>query len=315
MKIHSPISLLMETIEHVRTSSRIHSAKLRNNEAITRAVLIDPIVQVLGWDTRNPEMVEFEKYYKNTKLDYALNDCRGEVNVILEAKAFGANLMEDKIVNTILSYGITYRVPNIILTDGIIWKHYKIENFSNLTPAIINLETDPIHLAARYLIDNLDATLFWNEAINVTATNNPVVAEPPQLIVNGKAIEQGDGYINLSDLPLSLTGKKAPRSLRLPNGEIKTISNWRDILVECVRFLLAHTPDINFPLLDKAGKKCILIDYYRMPQKGSIIQEHYRGREVYVYLNYDSNHIVANSQFVLDMAPEKVKAMPCGVLF
>ena len=87
MRIQSPLSNLCDVLDQARTSANQYQSTLRKNEAATRAVLVDPILQALGWDTANTFMVEVEKTLDKTRVDYALFDSNGAVCVIVEAKA------------------------------------------------------------------------------------------------------------------------------------------------------------------------------------------------------------------------------------
>ena len=163
MELISPISCLVTVLEQVKQASMQHKAKLLKNEAITRAVLIDPVLRALGWDTTNPNMIEFEPFYKGTKLDYALNDQHGNVKIIVEAKALGENLSDDKIFTMVLAYGLTYNFPSVFLTNGIIWKHYKLAEINNIKdPVILDLSQGTMVESALYLIQHLDAAHYWN---------------------------------------------------------------------------------------------------------------------------------------------------------
>ena len=51
---------LCNLVETVREKSRKFSEKLSKSEALTRYVLIDPILRCLGWDTENPDLVRPE---------------------------------------------------------------------------------------------------------------------------------------------------------------------------------------------------------------------------------------------------------------
>lgn len=326
MQIKSPIRQLVETLEQVKHSAKQHEGKLRKNEATTRAALIDPVIRALGWDTANPEMVEFERYYRDTKLDYALSDRSGEVRIIVEAKALMENLNDDKIFTKILSYGITYKIPNVFLTDGIIWKHYKLAEFNKLEPVVLDLNKDSLVACAKYLIDTLDAAQYWEE--DGAQPSERIVESIPKRIdpsvpvfasllpeTHVSSALTPETFISLTDLEENLAGKKPPVWFRLPDGTKKPVKSWRDILLESVNFVLNFQPSLPIPLPDKAGKKCKLIDFQKMTQKGMIVKGKYQGREVFIYLNYDSNHIISNAVYVLNFLPVEVCKVTAAVSY
>ena len=67
-------------------------APVNNHETSTRYILIDPILQALGWDISNPAecVVEYEVTrrgnYPATRVDYVLKDSTGEPAIVIEAK-------------------------------------------------------------------------------------------------------------------------------------------------------------------------------------------------------------------------------------
>ena len=60
-------------------------------------------------------MVEFERYYKGTKLDYALNDCNGGVRIIVEAKGLGVNLTMMASLKKLWPMGLLSKFPILSL--------------------------------------------------------------------------------------------------------------------------------------------------------------------------------------------------------
>ena len=63
MRFQSPLSNLCDVLIQIQESANQYKATLSRNEAATRAVLIDPILRALGWNTANTNMVEVEKDY------------------------------------------------------------------------------------------------------------------------------------------------------------------------------------------------------------------------------------------------------------
>ena len=65
------------------------------NEPNTKMNFIEPILNVLNWDTENKDEVDAEFYIKNKRssgsADYALK-INGEVKILLEAKSFDKDL-------------------------------------------------------------------------------------------------------------------------------------------------------------------------------------------------------------------------------
>lgn len=116
LKDHSYISRaeVSAWISRVRSKS---ASKLRNNEAQTRRVLIDPLLRVLGWDIENENEVMSEYQVYGDRADYVMltND---RPCFLVEAKSFDANLSDIKHVVQAVNYGNTLNVPFSVLTDG-----------------------------------------------------------------------------------------------------------------------------------------------------------------------------------------------------
>lgn len=318
MEIQSPIQSLMQVLDRVQLSALTFQSKLEKNEATTRAALIDPVLCALGWDTANPGMVEFEMFYANTKVDYALYDCAGKLQVIVEAKALGANLSDIKTTSTIVSYCLVHGIPNVYLTDGLIWHHYNQFTPGGVTPRSFDLRQIPGVEFAQYMIQYLDAAIFWpqqrgpnilderlissristleSQYSALLAAQAPAPSAPAQ---DTQGLEPDTEWILLEDIHEDLKGKKPPRLLRLPDGSQVAIKKWRDILAASCRFVLVKNPQLSIPLPDRAGKKISIFTYTRPDKEVTIDEVEYNGKKVYIYLNYDSNNCVRNAAYLL----------------
>jgi len=93
MEVKSPIANFVDVLTQVNKTAQTYCGKLQSSEAATRAALIDPILQSLGWDLTNPDMVELERISQQTRIDYALTDNSGNVHTIIEAKSWGRILI------------------------------------------------------------------------------------------------------------------------------------------------------------------------------------------------------------------------------
>lgn len=63
---------LVEVIEVLRRRIADHGPTLSVSETRTRTALIDPLLQVLGWDAPDPSIVIPEYDVNNRRIDYAL---------------------------------------------------------------------------------------------------------------------------------------------------------------------------------------------------------------------------------------------------
>ncbi len=95
------------------------------NETNTRVLLIEPVLDALGWDTRDLESVTREyKVYDGSFLDYALM-IGGKPTLFVEAKALGKNLTDSKWVAQAINYANNEGVTWCALTDGLRYQVYK----------------------------------------------------------------------------------------------------------------------------------------------------------------------------------------------
>lgn len=95
------------------------------NEANTKALVIEPVLAALGWDTGDPDQVVREwRVYNNTSLDYALivDDKPG---LYLEAKAIKKKLDDRQFIAQAVNYANNDGVEWCVLTNGSTWRVYK----------------------------------------------------------------------------------------------------------------------------------------------------------------------------------------------
>lgn len=346
MKITSPLGTVVEVLKQVRQNARAYGPRLSKNEAATRSALVDPVLQALGWDLGNPFSVEFERSFMDTRVDYALSNCQDQVRVIVEAKALGGRLDDRKIMISLVTYAFTYGLQDIFLTDGLIWEHFfDFQPGKVAANRTLDLSKDDLVECAEYLVSRLDAAKYWPAA---DETNQPVSAPSNEkqleeltrslislqtelgeikvkLAESGKPepkikpqepsqpVDQNQIFTSLEHLPPVLTGKKAPKVLRLPDGSLVPVNSWCTVLFSCVRFALNHHPSLPIPLPDKAGKKVCLLSETPPHRNDRFEKVDYNGKSIYVYLNYDSNHCIANAIYILNIVPKEAFKVPAAV--
>ena len=342
MRIRSPLSNLAEVIGEIQRAAQEHEKTLKKNEAATRAVLIDPLLSALGWDTSNTHMVEVERTLTGAKLDYALYDANGTIRIIVEAKALSKDLASKQTLMSVVKYAFGVGIKDVYLTDGIRWHHFTEYKPGELDPKCeIDLAFgDPIVHAA-YFVEHMDAAKFWpyqqsidtlaqqvNELESTVATlatelaklraASASSAQPDAMLGNNKGdlFTKADSpktysFLALADLKDN-TGTR-PVALRLPDGTEFQVKTWKDVLRECCKFALGSNPNIPIPLLDYNGGKVNLLASIQ-PAKGvSYVKQEYNGSPVYIYVNYDANHAVLNAQHVLKQVPKPLLTVPAAV--
>lgn len=91
----------------------------RIGEQNTKATLIEPILEALGWDIRDWDEVhrEYRSKSADSPVDYALKIMRTP-RLFLEAKGLGEDLSDRKWVAQVLGYATMAGVEWCVLTDG-----------------------------------------------------------------------------------------------------------------------------------------------------------------------------------------------------
>ena len=94
------------------------------SEEDTKAKLINPTLNTLGWDTTGDE-VKFEYKHNSTDgpVDYGLT-ISGKLRLIIEAKALDKNLADPKLLQQVLRYAINAGVRWCVLTNGDEYRFY-----------------------------------------------------------------------------------------------------------------------------------------------------------------------------------------------
>src|SRR5436189_1268986 len=87
-------------------------------EQNTKASLIEPILEALGWDIRDPDEVhrEFKPTSQDKPVDYSLTLLR-KPRLLVEAKGLGETLTDRKWTGQILGYAAVAGAEWCILTD------------------------------------------------------------------------------------------------------------------------------------------------------------------------------------------------------
>ncbi len=95
-------------------------------EQNTKAVLIEPIIEALGWDLRDWEQVmrEYRGKPRDNPVDYALLLRRSPL-LFIEAKDLGSDLTDRRWLSQIMGYATVVGVEWCLLTDG---DQYRIYN-------------------------------------------------------------------------------------------------------------------------------------------------------------------------------------------
>ena len=115
---------LILTIEMIR--QKLPSLRRRSlKETPTRTIVIDPILESLGWDVRDPDEVELEYPTVDGKaVDYALKLNKKPV-LLVEAKTLDDALDDVKAITQVVGYAANDGIVWCLLTNGIKWCVYR----------------------------------------------------------------------------------------------------------------------------------------------------------------------------------------------
>ena len=110
------------------------TASVNNHETSTRYIVIDPILQALGWELSNPTecVVEYavalRGNHQATRVDYVLKDAAGEPAIVIEAKRIDVESDDERALEQMERY--LQDIPTAIMavvTNGQYWNIAKRE--------------------------------------------------------------------------------------------------------------------------------------------------------------------------------------------
>lgn len=172
------LSTVTATIKTAALNIRLHGNYLAQNEYRTRAVLIDPLLQALEWDTANPDQVQVEYQVNNGYADYALLSHNKPIMVI-EAKKLREDLRPH--FNQARSYATEAEVPYFSLTDGNVWRTFHVSQttYTARNPVLsANLtNNNPITTAKRLI--PISQSLLTTQDLHIAKTNRKVQPNTP----------------------------------------------------------------------------------------------------------------------------------------
>ena len=185
---------LQAVIEQLQNTIKTHNDYLSGKETRTRQVLIDPLLQELGWEVSDPDAVQLEYGIEKKRADYALMSGGGPVAVI-EAKGLGKPLT-DTVTTQAHSYVNEEGIPYMIVTDGNRWEMYEVFKKAALKERLLmefQLSKQPAHEIA------LQVLRIWKPNL---ASGKPKKAMKPVLVPAKDDIKKA---APADDKPLPLT--------------------------------------------------------------------------------------------------------------
>ena len=114
-----PSALLVETVTMLQQRVEIRRQYLQRNESPTRQLLIDPLLDALGWDFKDSSRVILEYPVGKLRIDYVLL-VDGRPKVAVEAKRVGTRLSGEP-ARQALRYANKASIRYAVVTDGVRW--------------------------------------------------------------------------------------------------------------------------------------------------------------------------------------------------
>lgn len=320
--MQSPLSNLCEVLKQVKFAALSYPAQ-RLNEATTRTVLIDPILQALGWNVSDPSLVELERPITSGtltgRLDYLLNTDNSDKPIVIEAKKLGEQL--EKYFPQIITYACTLKIENLFLTDGLKWFHFNEVSSSSQNPTgnidLGKAEGADLTKAAAFFVERLDAALYSLETQKVEdkfqdkidAMTSQILDIQRQFTILsdslGKPVAIETTSLTGKEAWLLFDGswdakKKKPAKLRMPDGHTITLKSWTQLLVETCKFCLTNNSDLlnQLPIDDRTGRATKLVGTTKPPSNLNSDSFTIGDTTLHIYTNYSANDCVANAGYM-----------------
>lgn len=230
---------LVAAVEAVQRKTEKFRSELEKSEALTRYVLVDPVLRALGWDTEDPDQVRPEFSTESGNPDYALL-WEGKPFIMVEAKALGKDLSAAKEKG--FQYCWKNKVPYYVVTDGNVWELHDLREMGGKQIMKVQLTQMAAGEVARELL------ALWRPAM-------PAVQPAPRAVLEpSPPSPPSPNKLSLSELERKMkagaipSGSPSPKRLIFPDGQEQELKNWRDLLVRVVAWkkdrLPAHVPII-----------------------------------------------------------------------
>ena len=251
-----PLDDLVTVIETLQERIRTHGSMLRANEIRTRTALIDPLLTALGWDASDPALVTPEYRVDVGWADYALSSPGNQPAAVIEAKRLGS-IVENHLEQSV-GYCIQQGIAYAGVTDGSHWQLYRTFDpvpLADKRVLDVRIGDTPAHECALQLLllwrPNLasgrpvpanEPALSWEPIPQPTAPM-PGPLESPAIVamlepnaVETPAVQPG----SLSLAEFNPPGRsQPPQAIRFPDGCVRELRRWNDMLVEAATWLNA----------------------------------------------------------------------------
>ncbi len=248
---------LIAKIDRLREMMEAHKTDLRQNEAMTRYALIDPLLAALGWDISDPSQVRPEYKTGTRRADYALLKADGKPSVFVEAKSLDTALAEG--LDQGIIYGVKTGTPYFVVTNGREWAVYDVfqavpikdkrVGFFNVSGTASKAAFSALGLLWKPLLrDEVKPSppVMLPEAETSHperpgSSDPPGGAQPPTAVIPPKADTTARNWPD-SVVPLDKfrvkKGATPPKRLFLPDDQQRDLRFWKSLLIEVASHLV-----------------------------------------------------------------------------
>ena len=291
----------LSLIGGLRDRIEAHRSALSQNEALTRSVLIDPLLRGLGWNTEDPSHVvpEFRIPSRQTRADYALFTGTETPDVIVEAKKLGEP--PGDAAEQAVTYCTVDGYKCFAVTDGCRWAVYetlrpgaldkkRIAGFDIVSDSTSTVCSAALSLWRQRFVEGMPEHID-TEAVSTRRDSDYKVPSAPQL---GRP---ESNWIRLSELdpPPGST----PRNLRLPTGLTLAARKWSELVPKLVEWLSSqdYLPDKALPI--RRGAR-LLVD--ERGSDGQRVAGRKKAGELWVDTKFGSKDHAKNMRTIIQCA-------------
>ena len=118
-------TLLEKSIKEARKVLTGHFEYLRGNETATRTLIIDGVLNALGWNVKDPARVWLEHRANGNKVDYVLVSSTGALLAVVEAKPADSG-PKDADRRQASGYATEIGARYAVLTNGGRWEAWEM---------------------------------------------------------------------------------------------------------------------------------------------------------------------------------------------
>lgn len=304
---------LLTLVETLRKHVDDHGDALRQSEALTRYVLIDPLLRELGWNTADPDMVRPEFSASGGWADYALHN-NGKLVMMLEAKKLDTDLRDA------VSQGITYCLEKgtkyFSVTDGIRWEIYETHKPVPIDDKrIISFDLKGTSVAEACL----KALALWRPGVisgHVQVGQTPIVGLPDEQtsITKSQPTQETSVQPPSPDTddkgwqPLSELNPQDPKPTEIlfPDGKIVSITTWKAIMVEIVRWLIENKKlnESHCPVFVVTARSNYLVATSPKHSNGKNFHSSENIGSFYIETNHSSEGIAQNVRHIIELVDQ-----------